>query len=263
MNRIIATLALASLAVLPVLPAIGFSDVDGHPQENAIRRAIADDFFTGYEDGTFRPDQPISDKHVARVFRRAFPDGVTRAEMAAVMVAGQAVLAPSDLADEPAPGGGAQTGEGRLVQASLPVVEVSNFYYSQLLRDGYEPLLRSCHITHSPGNYKTVNNLRNRCHDEAKNWKAAWGWTPPGFDRSNLFVWANDSEGERVRLPFAGRDWLQTGIDDLTPLMVRDVPGRKVDTLMSCVRYAAWSEEKVKTEDDIPRWNCLTGERIK
>ena len=70
-----------------------FSDVpDDHPQADDIAYAVSQGWFAGYEDGTFRPDATLIDRHVVVVFRRAFPDGVTRADLATVLRAGQTAL---------------------------------------------------------------------------------------------------------------------------------------------------------------------------
>ena len=70
-----------------------FSDVpDDHPQADDIAYAVSQGWFAGYEDGTFRPDATLIDRHVVTVFRRAFPDGVSRADLATVLRAGQTAL---------------------------------------------------------------------------------------------------------------------------------------------------------------------------
>ena len=70
-----------------------FSDVpDDHPQADDIAYAVAQGWFAGYEDGTFRPDATLIDRHVVTVFRRAFPDGVSRADLATVLRAGETAL---------------------------------------------------------------------------------------------------------------------------------------------------------------------------
>ena len=70
-----------------------FSDVpDDHPQADDIAYAVAQGWFAGYEDGTFRPDDTLIDRHVVTVFRRAFPDGVSRADLATVLRAGETAL---------------------------------------------------------------------------------------------------------------------------------------------------------------------------
>jgi len=74
-----------------------FSDVpDHHRQAADIEYAAAQGWFQGYEDGTFRPDRMISAKNALKVLNRAFPDGVTRADLATILRAGQDALAPRD-----------------------------------------------------------------------------------------------------------------------------------------------------------------------
>ena len=72
-----------------------FSDVpDDHPQAADIAYAVEKGWFQGYGDGTFRPDNTLIDDHVVIVFRRAFPVGVTRADLATILRAGDEVLNP-------------------------------------------------------------------------------------------------------------------------------------------------------------------------
>lgn len=264
-------LAVALIALMAlVAPAVAdhlFSDVPhDHPQGRSISRAVADGYFTGYEDGTFKPDQPVSDKHIATVFLRAFPERVTRAEMAQVMVAGQEALAGAapDLAD-PETDNTAQTNKGRLLNADLPVIRIQNIPWIQVTAGGTEPYTESCHLTHNAGMAnRTINNLRNRCRDYAKQWRADWVYIPEGFDTENLFVYYEDGDGNRDKLPFGWKHprghlpgvWL-SDTETVTPLVVRDVPGRLVDVLIECVKYEAWSESRVSSVEDIPYENCL------
>lgn len=91
--RTIATLAAVVALAVPAWAATHFQDVpDDHPHADAIRHAVDKGWFNGYPDGLFRPDQPVEDRHIVDVFRRAFPDGPTRAEMAAVLKAGTETL---------------------------------------------------------------------------------------------------------------------------------------------------------------------------
>ena len=91
---VVAAVAMVAVAVpvAVVAAAGGLSDVAGHPQESAIRSAVAAGWFKGHEDGTFRPDETLTDGQALKVFRRRFPQGMTRAELAAVMVAGDEAL---------------------------------------------------------------------------------------------------------------------------------------------------------------------------
>jgi hypothetical protein len=56
-----------------------FSDVAGHWAEELIREAVFGGFITGYEDGTFRPDQPISAEHFAAVLTKGLAIPLTAA----------------------------------------------------------------------------------------------------------------------------------------------------------------------------------------
>jgi len=72
----------------------GFSDVpDDHPQAHDISHAADQGWFQGYEDGMFRPDNELTDWQAVTVFGRAFPDGVTRADLATILRAGANQLA--------------------------------------------------------------------------------------------------------------------------------------------------------------------------
>lgn len=64
-----------------------FSDVPAaHPHVEAIEWAAEAGYFFGYPDGTFRPDRLLTAEQAATVFLRAFPDGVTRGELAEVLI---------------------------------------------------------------------------------------------------------------------------------------------------------------------------------
>ncbi len=248
--------AAAALAVFGAVPALTstharFPDVPAdHPQRAVISYAVHQGWFQGYPDGAFKPGQAISDSQVASVFSRAFPDGVTRAEMAAVMKAGVLELATPDLAD-PEPSG--QSGEGRILPAELPVIRVQNLPYN---RNGVETYVEVCHVTHKTSPGDTISNLRSRCNDQARVWKAFWQYIPKGLDVSNLFVWA-EMDGENKRLDTGWRQGV-SNVDFLKPLLVRDVLGRKVDVRMECIRYEGWSEKRVSAED-VPYEDCLDG----
>ena len=69
-----------------VLGALLFKDVpQEHPQAGDIGLMTNIGWFNGYEDGTFRPDQPMTDGQMVKVLRRVLPDQVTRGEMASVL----------------------------------------------------------------------------------------------------------------------------------------------------------------------------------
>jgi len=82
--------AAAALATAgTVLAVTGFRDLGTvHPNYNDIQFAVDKGWFQGYDDGTFRPDRVVSDAHLARVMRRAFPQGATRAELATFLRGG-------------------------------------------------------------------------------------------------------------------------------------------------------------------------------
>ena len=86
----------ASVAATAVLMGIGvglvvgqavFNDVpDSDPRIEDIQHAASQGWFQGYPDGSFRPDQQISEDQLARVIRRARP-GLNRGD-AAVFIRG-------------------------------------------------------------------------------------------------------------------------------------------------------------------------------
>lgn len=81
------------LASTALAAGVFFSDVQpDHPYGYDINIAIERGYFTGYSDGTFKPDQQITSNQLSRIISRAFPDGVTRAEAAAFLVKGADAL---------------------------------------------------------------------------------------------------------------------------------------------------------------------------
>ena len=97
----------AIAAYTAVITPNAFPDVaDSHPQLTDIDNAATRGWFQGYPDGTFRPDRAVTDVQTATVIGRVFPEGVTRADLAAFMRAGnQALLEagrPPAQSDEPA-----------------------------------------------------------------------------------------------------------------------------------------------------------------
>ncbi|MCQ3804855.1 MAG: S-layer homology domain-containing protein [Acidimicrobiia bacterium] len=89
--------ALAVAAVMTVATVVvaqsGFPDVpDDHPHRAAIDWSRDIGAFQGYPDGTFRPDQKITAEHATIVFDRVYPDGVSRAEFAALLYVGSNLL---------------------------------------------------------------------------------------------------------------------------------------------------------------------------
>ncbi len=92
-----------TMAALAVLAAFGsggllialtaFPDVpDDHPHRAAIEWSQQVGAFQGYEDGTFKPDLTITAEQATTVFGRVYPNGVTRAEFAALLYAGRDLL---------------------------------------------------------------------------------------------------------------------------------------------------------------------------
>ena len=77
----------------------GFQRCAGRPpsQREDIDYAVAQEWFFGYEDGTFKPDKIITQKQITAVVNRAFPEGATRADLATVMRAGQQALNEAQL----------------------------------------------------------------------------------------------------------------------------------------------------------------------
>ena len=88
-RRLIATATLIAVLAAPAWAQVMFTDVDQtHPQWDAIEHTVAFGLFNGYEDGTFRPDQPVTNGQIGKVIARAFPDGqLSRADLAEVMTA--------------------------------------------------------------------------------------------------------------------------------------------------------------------------------
>ena len=73
--------------------AHNFTDVpDDHPQHDDIAYAAEKGWFAGYGDGTFRPDRKLTTDQAVTVFGRAFPDGVSRADLATILRAGDETL---------------------------------------------------------------------------------------------------------------------------------------------------------------------------
>ena len=76
-----------------VLGQTTFTDVpQEHPQRVDIEYAVAQNWFLGYTDGTFKPDRKITAEQITTVIQRAFPDGATRGDMAVFMRAGNQAL---------------------------------------------------------------------------------------------------------------------------------------------------------------------------
>ena len=90
----------AGARALPDPPSAGagcgwpvFSDVgETHPRHWDVKYATDYGWFQGYPDGTFRPDRTVTAAQTALVLRRAFPDGASRADLAAFMREGHRAL---------------------------------------------------------------------------------------------------------------------------------------------------------------------------
>lgn len=249
---VIAALVLAVLAA-PVLAQTTFTDVSDDPDREAILYAARKGWFEGYEDGTFRPDQKISSNQLGAVVSRAFPDGETRGRVAAFMKAGEAGLATPDQAD---PEPSKQTNEGRfLALPEFPIVRIFNMPYREHLE--------RCHITHDVGYRQTLAELKRVCEAWAETWQADIVFTPPGSDInwSSLFVhFESDEPVGNAKLKFGPRNRIDD-VENLRPRMVRDQLARvKLDVMIDCTKYAAWSEDTVLNISDIPRESCLPEE---
>ena len=81
--------AAAVLVAVPVVAQIQFSDVPSdNPHRDDINYVAGERWFVGFRDATFKPDQNITPAQMTRVLTRAFDEGITRAEFASFMVAG-------------------------------------------------------------------------------------------------------------------------------------------------------------------------------
>ena len=91
MKRIITALTAAALGLCAVAWAQGqFSDVPADHRHLTDIETVADwGGYSGYSDGTFRPDQKIRADQMATVLGRVFPEGMTRAEFASFLVGGK------------------------------------------------------------------------------------------------------------------------------------------------------------------------------
>ena len=103
-----------------------FNDVpDSDPRVEDIDYAAAQGWFQGYPDGSFRPDQQISEGQLAKVIRRARP-GLTRGDAAVFLRGGidrlQTVLTAAVRTGEPGGEVPAQPGNGGPVDPNPPTV---------------------------------------------------------------------------------------------------------------------------------------------
>ena len=86
---IMVAMAIAVVSTTAAWAFVAFSDVDeSHPQANDIAYAVENGWFVGYPDGTFKPDRTLTRDQAVTVFGRAFPAGVSRADLATILRAG-------------------------------------------------------------------------------------------------------------------------------------------------------------------------------
>ena len=91
---VIAAAAVLAVGSVAVAASSSFSDVaSDHPQLGDIEYAVAQGWFQGYGDGTFKPDRAITQKQITTVIGRAFPEGSTRADLATFLRGGTDRLA--------------------------------------------------------------------------------------------------------------------------------------------------------------------------
>ena len=134
MRKIIATAAVVGALVLTAAAAVAvsrFTDVgDDHPLADKIEAAAAEGWMLGYSDGTFGPDQTLTQSQLRKVLSRVLDDleTITRAEAAVFVVAGadavKAHRAPP-VVDEPAGEPGEEPGgePGEEPTVTQPVVD--------------------------------------------------------------------------------------------------------------------------------------------
>ena len=176
--------------------------------------------------------------------------------MAGFLKAGEPGLAPADLAD---PRIGAQRNKGRVLPAELPVIRIQNMPWNHRTVGGSIPSAENCHVRHNTSDFSTIGNLRSFCKKGAHEWQAVWQHIPEGFDHDNLIVYAEmDGANRQLRISPVWNTPARlrvTGVETLTPLMVRDVLGKNTpDVLIECIRYEPWSAEKT---DEPPYQDCL------
>ena len=87
-TRIAVTATLAAALALPVIAqATRFPDVPATHLRQSDIRAVADNgWFIGKTDGTYDPEGNITSGQMARVIGRMFPNGMTRAEFASLLL---------------------------------------------------------------------------------------------------------------------------------------------------------------------------------
>lgn len=175
----IITALLTGLTAAVAVAQVDFADVPHtHPHREAIIHATSEGWFTGYEDGTFRPDQTIVAGQMTKVFQRAYPEGVSRAEFASLLL------------------------RGRDGAASVPVVGVRNqggnrFVTPPHLPHRYDP---AC----SDGEWRMANIIPEEwgeaygaCVDGLDDWRVTVDYWPAGYERRDSVIirWESDTGG--------------------------------------------------------------------
>jgi len=117
---LVAAAAVFAAGAAAVAAVVVFSDTSGHEHEAEIRLANSKGLFAGYEDGTFRPDQTLTNRQSEVVLRRLLDkytddDGnstLTRAEAAVVLTRGVCGL-DGDCDPPPPPTSAPEAPQGR------------------------------------------------------------------------------------------------------------------------------------------------------
>lgn len=88
---IVAAVCAAALAAPLIVSANAdrFSDIRDHRYRQDVITAAEEGWFRGYDDGRFRPNEKVKERHWVSVLNRAFPDGITRSQFAALLVGGK------------------------------------------------------------------------------------------------------------------------------------------------------------------------------
>ena len=184
----------AGARALPDPPSAGagcgwpvFSDVgETHPRHWDVKYATDYGWFQGYPDGTFRPDRTVTAAQTALVLRRAFPDGASRADLAAFMREGHRALG----------------GENRDTSSMVGDLLAFDVAFRHRQDDGYWISRDELWVTAPDG-----SEPRQLVEDADQ-----WQWSPDGrtlaytvesegtYGADGLEVWAMDAETGRVRM---------------------------------------------------------------
>ena len=284
MNRVaVAALALAALLAVPAaLTADGgktFRDVpDDHPLADAIAEAVAAGWFRGYEDGTFKPDRVVPPHQVAEVVRRTFPEGTTRAELAAFVVAGNRAINPEETANETTttttttaadkPDVPAGYGNHLAAEPDRPIIRVNNqvlylawCHYPQD-REDYIAYIRE-----AEGNEDyDLPDVLEECEQASRQWSATVLYDPAGIESSVLSVdydlliegrWTNfhsrvlyDRNDSGTFLTSDDPLDLYYRADDIRINEVRNAEDRPVPAIVACGKYPAFGDEGLPLPED-------------